>query len=324
MKQKRLLSMFLCILLLAGCASSPPSPDTGSLTLQVYFEEEGQVRPISLEAYVMGAVAAEMPANYAAEALKCQAVAARTRAVAQSHAFGGNGCVRHPDCDICTDSSCCQAYLSDAALRTRWGSEYAVLHARIDRAVRATAGLLLTCNGLPIEVLYHACSGGKTEDAAAVFAAAQPYLISVDSPGEEGYAGFRADTAFSCSEAAALLLRAFPDCGVTADTLPSTLRLQSTTASGRVATLLVGNQTVRGTDFRKALGLRSTLFTWEADGERILFHTTGYGHGVGMSQAGAQAMAAGGADFQEILAHYYPGTVLTQIARMHKSALSQP
>lgn len=102
-----------------------------------------------------------MPANYAPEALKCQAVAARTRAVAQSRAFGGNGCVRHPDCDICTDSACCQAYQTDAQLHARWGSEYAILRARIDRAVRATDGLLLTSGGLPIEVLYHACSGGK-------------------------------------------------------------------------------------------------------------------------------------------------------------------
>lgn len=321
MKQKRLLSMFLCILMLSACAVSPTSPDMDRVTLRVYFAAEGSIRPLSLENYTTGAVAAEMPANYALEALKCQAVAARTRAVAQSRAFGGNGCKRHPDCDICTDSTCCQAYCTDAELRARWGSEYAVLHARIGRAVRATAGLLLTCDGLPIEVLYHACSGGKTEDAAAVFAAAQPYLISVDSPGEEGYAGFRADTAFSREEAAALLLRAFPDCGITAETLPSALRLQSTTASGRVATLLVGSQTVRGTDFRRALGLRSTLFTWEADGDQILFHTTGYGHGVGMSQAGAQVMAADGADFAEILAHYYPGTVLTQ---MDKSVLSQP
>ena len=179
--------------------------------------------------------------------------------------------------------------------------------------------MLLTSGGLPIEVLYHACSGGKTEDAAAVFASAKPYLVSVDSPGEEGYAGFRADTSFSCEEAADLLLRAFPGCGVTADTLPSAIRLQSTTASGRVATLLVGSQTVRGADFRKALSLRSTYFTWEADGDRIVFHTVGYGHGVGLSQAGAQAMAAGGADFAEILAHYYPGTQLT---RMDKTGFS--
>ena len=93
----------------------------------------------------------------------------------------------------------------------------------------------------------------------------------------------------------------------------------ATKESMSVATLLVGSQTVRGADFRKALSLRSTYFTWEADGDRIVFHTVGYGHGVGLSQAGAQAMAAGGADFAEILAHYYPGTQLT---RMDKTGFS--
>lgn len=319
MKQKQLLSFLVCILMLSSCAAPTDSSLDSGLTLRVYFADAEEIRLLPLEDYVFGALAAEMPANYAPEALKCQAIAARTRAVAQSRAFGGNGCVRHPDCDICTDSACCQAYQTDAQLQARWGSEYAVLRARIDRAVRATDGLLLTSGGLPIEVLYHACSGGKTEDAAAVFASAKPYLVSVDSPGEEGYAGFRADTSFSCEEAADLLLRAFPGCGVTADTLPSAIRLQSTTASGRVATLLVGSQTVRGADFRKALSLRSTYFTWEADGDRIVFHTVGYGHGVGLSQAGAQAMAADGADFAEILAHYYPGTQLT---RMDKTGFS--
>ena len=248
MKQKQLLSFLVCILMLSSCAAPTDSALDSGLTLRVYFADAEEIRLLPLEDYVFGALAAEMPANYAPEALKCQAVAARTRAVAQSRAFGGNGCVRHPDCDICTDSACCQAYQTDAQLQARWGSEYVVLRARIDRAVRATDGLLLTSGGLPIEVLYHACSGGKTEDAAAVFASAKPYLVSVDSPGEEGYAGFRADTSFSCEEAADLLLRAFPGCGVTADTLPSAIRLQSTTASGRVATLLVGSQTVRGAE----------------------------------------------------------------------------
>ena len=268
MKQKRLLLLLLCILTLTSCAAPTDSAHDSGLTLRVYFADAEEIRLLPLEDYVFGALAAEMPANYAPEALKCQAVAARTRAVAQSRAFGGNGCVRHPDCDICTDSACCQAYQTDAQLQARWGSEYAILRARIERAVRATDGLLLTSGGLPIEVLYHACSGGKTEDAAAVFASAR----------------FRADTSFSCEEAAALLLRAFPGCGVTADTLSSAIRLQSTTASGRVATLLVGSQTVRGADFRKALSLRSTYFTWEADGDRIVFHTVGYGHGVGLSR----------------------------------------
>lgn len=129
MKQKQLLSFFVCILMLSSCAAPTDSTFDSGLTLRVYLADAEEIRLLPLEDYVFGALAAEMPANYAPEALKCQAVAARTRAVAQSRAFGGNGCVRHPDCDICTDSACCQAYQTDAQLQARWGSEYAVLRA---------------------------------------------------------------------------------------------------------------------------------------------------------------------------------------------------
>ena len=118
---------------------------------------------------------------------------------------------------------------------------------------------------------------------------------------------------FSVPAAAELLLAAFPDCGVEADALPSQLELISLSATGRVKEMRVGNQTVQGRELRAALGLRSTLFTWETVGDTLIFRVRGYGHGVGMSQAGARAMAAAGSDCVEILAHYYPGTVLTQL-----------
>lgn len=312
---------FLLLLLLSGTLPAllmrpEPQDDApeGSFCLTVYLTAQQTAIRMTLEDYVLHATAAEMPANYAPEALKCQAVAARTRAVAQSRLLAGNGCKTHPDCDICTDSTCCQAYLSDESLHERWGSAYPQLYERVQRAVRDTTGLALFYEGMPIEMVYHACSGGRTEDSAAVFATRKPYLVSVESPGEEGYVGYTAETTFSCQEAAALLLRAFPDCGVTAETLPSALRLQTSTASGRVNTLLVGNQTVSGTAFRQALALRSTYIAWESSGDQITFRTTGYGHGVGLSQAGAQAMAAEGASFADILAHYYPGTQLAGVA----------
>ena len=119
-----------------------------------------------------------------------------------------------------------------------------------------------------------------------------------------------------------MLEEAFPGCGVTADGLPGQLRLQSSTASGRIATILVGTQTVTGQSFRQALKLRSTLVTWDAEGETITFHTLGYGHGVGMSQAGAQAMAASGSRYADILAHYYPGTQLSLLPLLHEEDAS--
>ena len=159
------------------------------LTLHVWREAAAAQEEIPLEDYVAGVVAAEMPARYGAEALNCQAVAARTRAVFSCRALGGNGCAAHADCDLCDDAACCQGYRDFASRAAEGGTEASVMEARIISAVRATTGEILTYDGLPIEVLYHACSGGRTEDAAAVFAQAVPYLVSVDSPGEEGYDG---------------------------------------------------------------------------------------------------------------------------------------
>lgn len=299
-----------------GIPSALAETRTVDLPLRIWDAEAQAAFTLPLEAYIEGVVAAEMPAGNHPEALKCQAVAARTRAAYACRELGGNGCASHPGCDLCTASACCQGYLSPQARTARWGSEAAMLAQRVTSAVRATAGQLLTYNGLPIEMLYHACSGGRTEDAAEVFAASRPYLVSVASPGEEDCTGFAADTRFSRKEAAAMLCAAFPGCSVTADGLPGQLKLLSSTASGRISTVLVGNEAVSGRDFRQALGLRSTLCTWDADDEAITFHTLGYGHGVGMSQAGAQAMASGGRRYAEILAHYYPGTSLALLPAM--------
>ena len=287
------------------------------LTLSVWDEEIGAARSLPLEEYVAGVVAAEMPARYHPAALACQAVAARTFAIGRCLLLGGNGCRSHPGYDLCGSSACCQGYLTPAAQRDRWPGEYAAMATRIESAVRVTAGQILTWEGLPIEALYHASSGGMTEDAAEVFSASQPYLVSVPSPGEEGFTGYETRTTYTLERAAALLRTAFPGCGVTAAELPDQLELRTTTGSGRIHTVRVGSALVTGAEFRQALGLRSTLCTWDMDGESVVFVTRGYGHGVGMSQAGAQAMAASGASYGDILAHYYPGAHLSLLPDMH-------
>lgn len=281
------------------------------LALKVWDAEQCTTLTLPLERYVFLATAAEMPAVYHPAALQAQAVAIRTRAIHDCRALGGNGCTLHPDHDLCTDAVCCQAYLSEEALHARWGDDFALYEARIHEAVAATAGQILTYDGLPIEVLYHACSGGRTEDAAAVFAEARPYLVSVSSPGEEDASAFAAETAYTLAETMSRLNEAFPDACLTPDGFSGQVRLQSSTASGRIATVLVGQTLVSGTEFRKALDLRSTQVTWEVAGDTVIFRTRGYGHGVGMSQVGANAMAAEGSSCRDILLHYYPGTQLT-------------
>lgn len=277
------------------------------VSLQVWNDQSGKMETMDLETYVYGVVAAEMPAAYHTEALKAQAVAARTRALWQQ---AEGGCALAQGADVCTRSGHCQGYAASETLLQKWGNEYAIYQQRLVDAVGSTQGQVLTYEGEPILVMYHAISGGRTENVQAVFAQPLPYLVSVDSAGEEGVRGYREDTRFSLEEAAQLLQQAFPALDVTPEILQKTLVIASHTDTGRVESLLLGNGQVDGTDFRAALGLRSTLFTFTMDGESITFHQTGYGHGVGMSQAGANRMAADGNSYEGILSHYYPGTTL--------------
>lgn len=279
-----------------------------------YDPQGGALVTLDSEAYLLGVVAAEMPASYHLEALKSQAVAARTRLIAQTPAWGGGGCPSHPGADICLDSACCQGYLSPEDRRARWGADFAAYEGRVSQAVAEAGRLILTYEGQPITVMYHAVSGGRTEDAAQVFSQSLPYLIPVDSPGEEGSAKYETQTVFSCQEAAALLNAAFPQARAEAALLSAQLAIREVSAAGRALTVQVGEQLVTGREFREALGLNSTWLTLQCDENTLTLRQRGYGHGVGMSQAGANAMAARGSAMADILSHYYPGTTLTPLA----------
>jgi len=257
---------------------------------------DGKIIPMELEEYVVGVVAAEMPALYHLEALKAQAVAARTRAAS-------GRCRKHKDADICTDSACCQGYLAEAERQTRWGADAFEMNERVRQAVASTEGLVILYDGVPIEVLYHAISGGYTEDVEEVYAVALPYLRGVNSPGEESARGYSAEQLFSKKE----IVDAFPDA---AENGKIQLEILARSESGRVTVIRVGSLTLSGRAFRAALSLRSTNFELSAREDQIVIAQTGYGHGVGMSQAGADAMATGGADYQAILSHYYTGITI--------------
>ena len=276
-------------------------------TIAVYLPDEDRVEEMELESYVCGVVAAETPARYHIEALKTQAVAARTRAVWQMQ---NGGCSRHAGAQICADSAHCQGYAGARRCREMWGEEYEAYRDRILSAVSATRDELLTYGGKPITVMYHAISGGVTEAAQTVFSQGLPYLVSVPSEGEEQAQGYMTDTRFTFSEAAKLIDKAFPKLDVSAEDVRRTLAIGTYTPTGRVSTVLLCDQEMKATELRRALGLRSTWFTLSADESGVTFHQRGYGHGVGMSQAGANSMAAGGATYQEILAHYYTGAEL--------------
>lgn len=272
--------------------TEPEEESEPAATIPVLLKEQGNIRELNLEEYLVGVVLAEMPASFDEEALKAQAVVARTYTV---RAMEGKG--KHDDGDICGDSSCCQGYLAPVD----YGGEEDAL-AKVRNAVESTAGQVLSYEGKLIEATYFSCSGGTTEDAVAVWGTDVPYLQSVKSPGEEDATYYTDSVSFSVSEFASRL-------GINLTGNPWVENV-SYTAGGGVDTMVIGGLTFKGTELRKLLGLRSTAFTITATEDTVTVHTRGYGHRVGMSQYGADAMAAQGSTYKEILSHYYQGTEL--------------
>ncbi len=252
-----------------------------------------------VEDYLIGVVLAEMPASFEVEALKAQAVAARTYTV-KARQTGG----KHGDGSVCADPQCCQAYLDPESYLVKGGTRENL--EKVSTAVRETAGQVLTYEGELIEATYFSCSGGSTEDAKAVWGADFPYLQAVESPGEEAAAWYRDKVAYTGEEFQEKL-------GVTLEGDPMDWFGETTyTEGGGVASMEIGEDRYAGTLLRSALGLRSTAFSVTV-GEKITITTRGYGHRVGMSQYGADAMAVAGSTYREILAHYYTGTQITYL-----------
>lgn len=288
-----------CIMLLAVSRMyaegerGPTEENPEEKSLQVLMPD-GAVCEMALENYVLGVVLGEMPASFETEALKAQAVVARTYALREK---------RHQNADICTDHTCCQAYCAPEAYT---GGKNALKKVR--SAVLATAGEVVTYQGNLIEATYFSCSGGRTEDAVAVWGTDYPYLQAVDSPGEEQAAYYTDIQIFSASEFARLL-----QLPLTGDP-ESWIGTATYTEGGGIHTLTIGGKSFTGTELRSLLGLKSTAFSVAVEDSQILITTRGYGHRVGMSQYGADAMAALGSSWEEILAHYYRGTELTTLS----------
>ncbi len=273
----------------APVLTEPAPPDTPLR----FHTGEGNWVEMGFEDYLLGAVLAEMPADFEAEALKAQAVAART--YAQRAVLTG----KHGDGSVCGSFSCCQAYITPEDYYAAGGTLDAV--EKVRAAVNATRGLVLTYEGQLIEATYFSCSGGRTEEALAVWGTDVPYLRSVDSPGEEEAPVYTDSVFFHWQELCQRL-------GVEEPTIGELKR----TDGGGVDWVDIGGKTFRGTQLRSLLGLRSTAFTLEPGTDGLTIRTRGYGHRVGMSQYGADAMALTGSDYREILAHYYPGTSLAE------------
>ena len=294
----------LSALLLKGNARQIAQVETTAPTQaperEIFLRLDGE--KIELEDYLIGVVLGEMPADFELDALKAQAVAARTY-TAKAMISG-----KHGDGSLCGNSNCCQAYIAPEEYLNAGGTEENL--EKVRSAILDTAGLVLTYDGGLIEATYFSCSGGSTEDAVAVWGTDYPYLRAVPSPGEEGAAHYQDSITFDAEtfqEKLGAELNGDPGSWVGEETF---------TDGGGVATLSIGGETYTGTVLRKLLSLPSTAFAITTLGNTIIVRTRGYGHRVGMSQYGADAMAVGGNTFEEILQHYYPGTCLERLSDM--------
>lgn len=284
--------------------SEPPVTEQ---EIKIRLLADGEEREMSLEDYLQGVVAAEMPASFEPEALKAQAVAARTYAMYRIASNAHNGA-------ICSDYGCCQAWLSEEQLREKWAAAYDDYSEKIRAAVIETEGQCLSYKGEAILAAFHSSSGGKTESSENVFGQALPYLISVESREDpaavpnyistvelteselySAVAAWNADAAVRVSEGALLSEAVF-------------------STSGRLVSVKLCGEEVSGSELRNIFALRSTDVSWQRSENGISFTVTGYGHGVGMSQYGANNMAKMGSGWEEIVLHYYSGADIVPVS----------
>jgi stage II sporulation protein D len=301
-------------ILVRGCSGdqkpSSATPVTSGLSIKVHFTDDNRVETMPLEEYIKGVIAAELSPKFEAEALKAQAVVARTYAVRRMRIFGGRGCPHDPKADICADPRFGQAYISREGLRQKFGILGSYRYWRqIERAEAETRGLLITYQGEPIDAVYHSTSVGSTEDAKDVWGLDLPYLKPVpDQFGTES--PFRAESkTLTFKEVASAL--GLESIAVSGGKKP--VEIVERTSAGRAKSIRVGQKVIAARDFRERLGLRSTDLTVTVSGKQIIITTKGYGHGVGLSQYGANGLAKLGKTYEDILKHYYTGVSIERI-----------
>lgn len=271
-----------------------------SIPITLFCRVEGKIYHTDLEAYLIGVVAAEMPANFAMEALKAQAIAARTLAVRRLRRFGGKGCQHYPGVDFSDDPNETQAWLSNQGLKEKWGgNEFNDCYRKVYQAVRATTGVIMVYHGQPIDAVFHSTCGVGTADASEVWHYSVPYLTSVSCGFDSHSPRYFNTFIFTWAE----LNNYFH---ISEATLKE-IQVKKRSSRGRVLMLVAGKYRIRGDDFRKILNLSSTCFTWKRSSVGLIFYCTGYGHGVGMCQYGADGMAKQGWKYSQILLHFYRG-----------------
>ena len=279
------------------------------ITIQLLHAKTGEVEQVNLEEYLCHVVSAEMPADYELEALKAQAIVARTYTMYKRKNK------KHANADICDDSTCCQAWISKEDRLARWEeSKRESNWQKIEQCINETKGEIITYQNEPINAFFHSNSGGKTEIPVNVWGGGSnlPYLQSVETAGEEGYAQYASEVELTQEEVLNKLKEKYADIQIDF-TKEEEIKIIDYTDSQRVKTVRFGNHELSGVETRTIFGLKSTNFEITKQDGKIKFSVKGYGHGVGMSQTGADALAKQGKTAQDIIHHFYQDVEIKQI-----------
>ena len=279
---------------------SEDTKEKNDITFRIKTENE--IKELSAREYICGVLAAEMPASFNIEALKAQSVAAFTFALYKKEEKS------YDEYDLTDNFKTDQSYISEEKQKEKWGDGFEEKSKKISEAVESTLGTYLSYNGKPALALYCSLSSGKTNSCADVFGGEIPYLVSVDSEGDKLCPDYKSVFSFSIDELKAKLSSI--NAGPEGDNFFKNIK---TANSGLVKALDYGGKSTTGGKISGLLGLPSSAFTVELSDGAYTFTCFGRGHGVGMSQYGAEFMAKSGADYKEILLHYYPGTEIKKL-----------
>ena len=279
-------------------------------TIRLLHIKTGQVEEIPIDEYLYGVVAAEMPASFETEALKAQAVVARTYTIYKIQ----NNSSKHENADICDDSTCCQAWITKEDRLAKWEADKALEYwNKIVASVDSTKGKIVTYDGKAINAFFHSNSGGKTETTINVWGGSNyPYLQTVTTSGENAYSQYSSEVILTKEEFISKIKEKHSNFSINFEE-KNCIQIVEFTEAGRVKTVKIGNLELSGVEVRKLLGLKSANFTISIEKNNIKFEVIGYGHGVGMSQTGADSMAKQGSNYEEIIKHFYTGVEIQNI-----------
>ncbi len=276
----------------------------------VLDESSGKVLSVSDKEFLYGAIVTEMPPTYEPEALKAQAVAAYTYYSTLREQQKKKPSPQLNGADFTVNTEQWHIYTTKEQMQKRWGKNFDFYYEKLTKVVNEVYGKTLQYDGQLITATYYAISSGQTEDAADIWGGSRDYLVPVASPGDVYADGYQTSVVLTEDELKTKALAKWPSCDFSAS--PDTWLAEiSRTQSGSVSKMKIGGVECKGGDVRTALGLRSAHFTWDYRDGTFTFTVKGYGHGVGMSQVGAQYMAQHGSSYQQILSWYYPKSQLT-------------